>query len=90
MFKSVKSTSFKMRLLAIVFNYSPIYHRTGGRAIFIVEDSSDVHIRLKLGWGTKTYTRVMFGGSMASATDPIYMIQLMRLLGKDYLCTEQL
>jgi hypothetical protein len=26
----------------------------------------------------------MFGGSMLSATDPIYMLQLLEILGKDY------
>ena len=26
----------------------------------------------------------MFGGSMLSATDPIYMIQLIQILGNDY------
>lgn len=26
----------------------------------------------------------MFGGSMLSATDPIYMIQLLQILGEDY------
>jgi hypothetical protein len=84
MFVPEKSTNFKMRLFAFALNFFPTYRRTGGRAIFISEDSSEVHIRLKLGWGTKNYVGTMFGGSMASAADPIYMIQLMRLLGNDY------
>jgi len=84
MFHSKKPTNFKMRLWAFVLNIYPTYRRTGGRALFISEDFSDVHIRLKLGWGTKNYVGTMFGGSLSSAADPIYMTQLMRLLGKDY------
>ncbi|WP_063833185.1 DUF4442 domain-containing protein [Aureispira sp. CCB-QB1] len=84
MFVPKKTTSFKMRLFALVMNLFPTYRRTGGRATFIAADFSDVHIRLKLGWGTRNYVGTMFGGSMASAADPIYMIQLMRMLGSDY------
>ncbi|BDS15113.1 DUF4442 domain-containing protein [Aureispira anguillae] len=84
MFKRYKPTNFKMRLYGMVLNLFPTYRRTGGRAFFIAEDLSDVHIRLKLGWGTRNYVGTMFGGSMASAADPIYMIQLIRILGNDY------
>jgi hypothetical protein len=84
MFESKKPTNFKMRLLTVMLNLFPTYRRTGGRAIFIATDLSDVHIRLKLGWGTKNYVGTMFGGSLASAADPIYMIQLMRILGNEY------
>jgi hypothetical protein len=85
MFESKKPTSLKMRLFVFALNFFPTYRRTGGRAIFIATDFSDVHIRLKLGWGTKNYVGTMFGGSMSSAADPIYMIQLMRMLGDDYI-----
>lgn len=85
MFVPTKPTNFKMRLFRIALNLFPTYRRTGGRATFIAADFSDVHIRLKLGWGTKNYVGTMFGGSMASAADPIYMIQLMRLLGDEYI-----
>jgi hypothetical protein len=84
MFVPHKPSSFKMRLFTFALNLFPTYRRTGGRATFIAADFSDVHIRLKLGWGTRNYVGTMFGGSMASAADPIYMIQLMRLLGDDY------
>jgi acyl-coenzyme A thioesterase PaaI-like protein len=84
MFVPIKPTSFRMRLYGFVLNFFPTYRRTGGRATFIAADFSDVHIRLKLGWGTKNYVGTMFGGSMTSAADPVYMIQLMQLLGKDY------
>lgn len=85
MFVPMKPTSFKMRLFVFLMNLFPTYRRTGGRVIFVASDFSDVHIRLKLGWGTKNYVGTMFGGSMASAADPIYMIQLMRILGEQYI-----
>lgn len=85
MFLPKKPTSFKMRLFKMALNLFPTYRRTGGRATFIAADFSDVHIRLKLGLGTRNYVGTMFGGSLASAADPIYMIQLMRLLGDDYI-----
>lgn len=85
MFSTTKNQSFKTRLFAFLLNLFPTYRRTGGRAIFISDDLMDIHIRLKLGWGTRNYVGTLFGGSMASAADPIYMIQLMRLLGDDYI-----
>lgn len=85
MFVPIKPTNFKMRLFRLALNLFPTYRRTGGRATFIAADFSDVHIRLKLGWGTRNYVGTMFGGSMAAAADPVYMIQLMRLLGNDYI-----
>lgn len=85
MFAPKKPTSFKMRLFVFAMNLFPTYRRTGGRVLFVASDFSDVHIRLKLGWGTRNYVGTMFGGSMASAADPIYMIQLMRMLGDAYI-----
>lgn len=84
-FSTNKTMSFKTRLFCWALNLFPTYRRTGGRAFFISDDLKDVHIRLKLGWGTRNYVGTTFGGSMASAADPIYMIQLMRLLGDDYI-----
>jgi len=85
MFPTEKKQSFKTRCFALILNLFPTYRRTGGRAVFISEDLKDIHIRLKLGWGTRNYVGTIFGGSMAAAADPIYMIQLMRLLGDDYI-----
>jgi hypothetical protein len=35
-------------------------------------------------WRTRNYVGTIFGGSMYSAVDPIYMVMLIRRLGKDY------
>ena len=60
------------------------YRGTGGRARYVAEDWSEVHLDLALSRRTRNYVGTIFGGSMYSAVDPIYMVMLIRRLGKDY------
>ncbi|WP_054852227.1 DUF4442 domain-containing protein [Olleya sp. ITB9] len=66
------------------FNWSPMYKRTTAKITEVSDDLHYVKIRLKLNWKNRNYAGSIFGGSMLSATDPIYMIQLIQILGKDY------
>lgn len=66
------------------FNWSPMYRRSTGKIINVSEDLHDIKIKIPLSWKNRNYVGSIFGGSMLSATDPIYMIQLMKILGKDY------
>ncbi len=66
------------------FNWSPMYRRTTGKLIEVNDDLHYVKIRLKLNWKNRNYAGSMFGGSMLAATDPIYMIQLIQILGDDF------
>lgn len=66
------------------FNVSPMYRRTTARIIEISDDVKKVKIKVPLSYKNKNYVGAIFGGSMFSATDPIYMIQLMQILGDDY------
>ncbi|MEM6515565.1 MAG: DUF4442 domain-containing protein [Bacteroidota bacterium] len=66
------------------FNWSPMYRRTTAKIIEVSDDLHKVVIKLKPSWKNRNYTGTIFGGSMLSATDPIYMIQLIQILGKDY------
>ena len=66
------------------FNWSPMYRRTTAKLVEVSDDLHYVKIRLKLNWRNRNYAGSMFGGSMLSATDPIYMIQLIQILGNDY------
>lgn len=66
------------------FNWSPMYKRTTAKLTEVSDDLHYVKIRLKLNWKNRNYAGSIFGGSMLSATDPIYMIQLIQILGKDY------
>lgn len=66
------------------FNWSPMYRRTTARIIEVSDDLHKVVITLKLNWKNRNYAGSMFGGSMLAATDPIYMIQLIQILGNDF------
>lgn len=76
---------FKMStLFKYGFNLSPMYRRTTGRITKVSDDIHSVDITIPLSWKNKNYVGTIFGGSMLSATDPIYMIQLMYILGEDF------
>lgn len=67
------------------FNWSPMYRRTTAKIVDVSDDLSYIKIRLKLNWKNRNYAGTMFGGSMLAATDPIYMIQLLQILGDQYI-----
>ena len=66
------------------FNWSPMYRRTTAKLVEVSDDLHYVKIRLKLNWRNRNYAGSIFGGSMLAATDPIFMIQLIQILGDDY------
>ena len=71
-------------LFKVMFNISPMYRRSCGRLYFVSDDLHLVKVKIPLSYRNKNYVGSMFGGSLFSATDPIYMIQLMQILGNDY------
>ena len=83
-FESTKKSNFKSKSFCWAFNFFPTYRNTGGRVRFISADFREVHVRLKLNWRTRNYVGTTFGGSLAAAADPFYMIQLMKILGENY------
>jgi len=66
------------------FNLSPMYRRSVGKIVFVSKDLHEVAVKVPLNYKNRNYVGAIFGGSMFSATDPIYMIQLMNILGDDY------
>ncbi len=60
------------------------YRGTGGRLKYIAEDWSEVQLDLPLSWRTRNYVGTIFGGSIYSAVDPIYMLMLIRRLGREF------
>ena len=66
------------------FNWSPMYRRSTGKVIQVSEDLLYVKIKIDISWKNKNYVGSIFGGSLFSATDPIYMIQLLNILKEDY------
>lgn len=66
------------------FNYSPMYRRSTGKIIEISKDLSSITVKIPISWKNRNYMNSLFGGSMFSAVDPIPMIQLVQILGMDY------
>ncbi|WP_405267908.1 DUF4442 domain-containing protein [Cellulophaga sp. Ld12] len=66
------------------FNFSPMYRRTTARIILISKDLLHIRIKLPISYKNKNYVSSIFGGSMFAAVDPIPMVQLMNLIGDDY------
>jgi acyl-coenzyme A thioesterase PaaI-like protein len=77
--------SMKSKLLRWGFNLFPAYCATGARITYVASDFREVRIRLPLSWQTRNYVGTIFGGSMYAAVDPVYMLMLIKNLGKDYI-----
>ncbi len=71
-------------LLKYGFNLSPMYRRSTGRITFVSEDLLTITMKLPITYKNRNYVNSIFGGSMFSAVDPIPMVQLINLLGPDY------
>jgi acyl-coenzyme A thioesterase PaaI-like protein len=76
--------SWQTRVWRWAFNWFPAYRASGGRIEHIAADWREVRIRLSLNWRTRNYVGTIFGGSMYSAIDPMYMVMLIKLLGAGY------
>ena len=61
------------------------YRGTGGRLEYIAEDWSEVRLEIPLSWRTRNYVGTIFGGSIYSAVDPIYMLMLIHRLGPEFI-----
>ncbi|MBN2040292.1 MAG: DUF4442 domain-containing protein [Spirochaetes bacterium] len=83
-FKTHRKESLKSKIVRVVFTLFPAYRRTGGRVVFLSSDFREAHIRLSMNWRTVTVKGAVFGGSIYGSLDPVYMSQLVHLLGKDY------
>jgi acyl-coenzyme A thioesterase PaaI-like protein len=66
------------------FNHFPAYFGSGARITSIAPDWRDVRVTIPLNWRTRNYVGTVFGGSMYAGVDPIYMMMLIQVLGKDY------
>ena len=84
LFETAKQASLRTKLDRRLFNIFPAYRSTGARVKFISHDYSEIHVKLRLFWRTRNYVGTVFGGSIFGALDPMHMIQLIRLLGDDY------
>ena len=78
--ESIRSRWMRRRL-----NFFPSYRRSGGRITYLSENYKEVWIKLSLNRNTRNYVGTVFGGSIYAAMDPIYMFQLIHILGDDYI-----
>ncbi len=81
---TTNTESLKARFKRNLLNLFPPYWGTGARAVFLSSDYKEVQIKLPLFWRTRNYVGTIFGGSIYAAADPIFMIQLIELLGNNY------
>ena len=72
------------RVFKFGFNLFPGFRRTGARMIEASDDFHYAKIKLPLNYKTRNYVGTIYGGSMYSCADGIYMVQLINILGKDY------
>ena len=84
-FQTEKEEDFQSKIKRIRFNLFPAYRRSGGRVCFLSSDWKEIHIKIGLDWTTRNYVGSVFGGSIYAALDPIYMVQLINILGENYI-----
>jgi len=82
--KTEKKESFRTWGFRTLMNWYPMYLGTGAKILFWASDSSEIHLRLGLNIWTRNYVGTIYGGSFFSASDPFYMVMLMRSLGKEF------
>ena len=61
-----------------------MYRRSTGRLTYVSDDIQKVAIKIPLTYKNRNYVGSVFGGSLFSATDPIFMIQLLSILNDNY------
>ena len=79
------SESFSSKFDRLKFNFFPAYRGTGARVVFISDDYREIRVKIPLSWRTRNYVGTIYGGSMYAGIDPIYMLMLIKNLGKDYI-----
>lgn len=76
--------SWQPTLLRLGLNWFPAYRATGARIVRVSDDLKRVVVRLPLQRNTKNGAGTLFGGSLYSATDPIYALLLALNLGPEF------
>ena len=73
------------RVLLYLWNFWPPYWGAGIKIDVISRDYKYARTRLKRRPWTKNIVDTQFGGSIYAMVDPIYMVMLMMILGRDYI-----
>lgn len=83
--KTIQPETWRIRLFRWRLNHFPAFWCTGGRITYLSPDFREAHLDLPLNRRTRNLVGTMFGGSMFAATDAIYMVMLIRLMGRDHI-----
>ena len=77
--------SFATKIDRLKFNFFPAYRSTGARVVYIADDYREIKVKIPLSWRTRNYVGTIYDGSLYAGIDPIYMLMLMKNLGRDYI-----
>lgn len=83
-FPTERKESRQTRFWRLWYNLLPTIRGTGSWLTFMSGDWHEAQIKLGLNLRTINYVGTIFGGAMFAATDPLYMVMLIKILGKDY------
>jgi hypothetical protein len=76
--------SIRTRIQRWIYNFYPVYRRTGARIDYIDDSWREIRVSIPLRLSTRNYYGTISGICMFGGTDPIYMVMLIRLLGPEY------
>lgn len=62
-----------------------MYRRSTGKVTRVSKGFWNVDVKIPISYKNRNYAGTIFGGSLFSATDPIYMVQLIQIIGTDYI-----
>lgn len=83
-FWSCIPATWRPALIRLGLNWFPAYRATGARIIHVSPDLQHAVVRLPLIRRTKNGAGTLYGGSLYSATDPIFAMLLAMNLGRDF------
>ena len=66
------------------FNWSPMYSRSSGKVTFVSVDLHRIEVKLPLSYRNRNYVNTIIGGSLFASVDPVPMVQLINIIGQDY------
>jgi acyl-coenzyme A thioesterase PaaI-like protein len=76
--------SWRNKLVRWRINFFYLIASSGTWATFVSDDWREAELTVRLTWRNRNYRGTIFGGTLYSAVDPVYMLMLARNLGPDY------
>jgi acyl-coenzyme A thioesterase PaaI-like protein len=80
----VQGERARTALFRLFLNFFPAFRASGARITYLGDGMKHVRLELPLRRRTRNYVGTIYGGSMYSAVDGIYMVMLIKALGKGY------